>query len=447
MYKLYYINCYINKEIDCPTTDTIWNYVDIRNAFKSAENRVFVLITRPLKNPINYDYIFMMLEHSNTSKLLFYLLELNIEEFVNELLNSEDSLIRNEILNSNLNLDSEKKYIIKYVYYILSQECLQQNGTIKITKERLEPFKNFFISFKYETIKSNLVNIESMVVHLTSFFLDIYSYYRMLKNALNKNKNSNINICVFGESHVNFYSYFLSTIVNKYNVIHTVKSVSTKNFQCLDLSGMFFDVDLYAYKKIEKYNIYNSRYTILKLFREYFLSQNTNDFLKSINEQYDKEELESLLQKDLEYINGKNSNLSLTINELKNIIKYDLMVNEYILNNKLENKTDEKDITDELLLYANTNSLDICIKNKYFIIANKILDNIQNTKLEVSEYCIETYIQKYNIKDDINPFIKMFKNFPYKFSNKNMFNNIPFKSPLYKYIKSNNILTDKRVLY
>ena len=324
--------------------------------------------------------------------------DLNINKFV-ELLLDDKSYINKQITKAKLNKKKEIELIKKYVTYISEQPCAQiikENNEDKLVYIKLTPT---YIKSMIE--QKHRENLFSIYTHLTSFMVEIYCYYRILKHRIYKEK-SKICLNIFGDSHCKFFTYFLTNIAKTHS--STIEVLSTINKQCLDLSGIYFDLNGYkSDAQLNKIYHYNSKFKVLELFRKYFLG----DFYVKLDVYYDINITNKDLLDKLNLINKVHGTLEFTINKLKNITKFDHLIKETILNKKIkDNKFDT--ISNNELMYATSRTLKLSIQSNNFEFIFKLLDKVDiYDLLTVDDKCIYALLTNYN--DLESNYLKLFE--------------------------------------
>jgi len=161
-----------------------------------------------------------------------YLLTFDLQKAIDlffELATPENSLIikqYNKLPKSLRDIDMWKDVFVKYYKYIFDTES-------NLTSEVLEARKLFYKTL----LNDNLDEIIKMTKNdelcklllqtsqsvLSSMYLDIYYLFRMLKKIEEKD-SSKINICYFGDYHVENIKYLLTTILEFYTVINEINA-------------------------------------------------------------------------------------------------------------------------------------------------------------------------------------------------------------------------------
>jgi hypothetical protein len=386
--KINYGDCFRNLKYqkDCPTKNIHWNYTDTRISPRSYENQIF-------------KYLYFLKRETGIENIILNLFNLDSFGFVKNLLQNKKSIIRKQIVKAGLNIDFEiEKYIKPYFDYVWKKSCMlydRKNKIININLTTSLTKKLILYFFQNRDISNQQIcrnvdftseNIKSIITLLTSPLVELYSYYRMIKQLKNIIPESTIKsfpliINILGENHIENYQYFLGNIKEEYFTYWNSSAIKDTD-QCI-LFDLNFDLNNYLPNDIEYIQIKNLHFKIITDFRKYLIG---NDYENILNDE--------ILQKRIDIINKKRPDFKLTLSKLKQLTEYDNLINESEINKKI---LSNQEMDNKLAENSTINNLKFAMKNNNLKATQKILKQ-KNFELEIDHefelFIIHNYLGK-----------------------------------------------------
>ena len=333
MYKHYYNICFLqdykkDRSI-CPTSNTRWQFGDSRKAGGSIEYYCFFTLMR-LEDPY-WGQKFGSYISLITSFLT--LDEDSLKRAIDLLLKDHKSLIRKQIMKSNINMQDAKNIIYLYIRYIYEQPVEQQNNkTIQITTKILNLIKNE-LYIPYHLINKKLLldeNIMAVWVHLTSWFLDLYIYFRFRKQQF-LYKNSILSLFVLGHKHCIHLNYLLTSITKEYENLYIQDNYDTKK-QCIEFDKMISIDELlnknnFKYKRFQRYN---SKEDIIRSFQKLILGNTLYDSIVY------KTDISELNQQLIKRCNEIKIHINFTPESMKQLCMVERLIKQSLLTNQIK---------------------------------------------------------------------------------------------------------------
>jgi len=274
---------------NCPAPNVRWHNVDIRfyeskNTFESLTQ--FVLNNQYLETLYTDKFnrlakmIQMILSDKNNDTSTFITFYFDSEEF------TTNSLVYKQIqkqCDSLKRVSIWKKWFTLYYNYIVS-DTFNFTGNLTIFNEYITKLKRRDIDTK-DFVANNMKvfeDIRVIVIEITSIFLDMYYITRLFKIP-DGSTNPILSLNYFGNQHTKQIIYFLTDIMQLYNVSKDVNNENYYRFdvkigelRCLDMPKFSLNKILDKYKKLRPTK---SEYKLEDIFK--YKEDNINEFLLS----------------------------------------------------------------------------------------------------------------------------------------------------------------------